>query len=107
MNDAGAGVEEGGGGRRAVFGVGRFVWLALLAVFENIYLEVGHIPPHPPTPTPTPGPAQELGELDGVLSFSEMAMPLVARLTEQLGLPGNTPQVSELKREVGVGGIQF
>ncbi len=37
---------------------------------------------------------QEFGELDGVLSFSEMAMPLVARLTEQLGLPGNTPAVS-------------
>ena len=28
---------------------------------------------------------QEMGGLDGVLSFSEMAMPLVARLAERLG----------------------
>ena len=32
--------------------------------------------------------AQELGGLDGVLSFCEMAQPLVARLCERLGLPG-------------------
>lgn len=31
----------------------------------------------------------ELGDLDGVVSFAEMAMPLVARLADALGLPGN------------------
>jgi hypothetical protein len=40
---------------------------------------------------------QEVGELDGVCSFSEMAMPLVARLTEKLGLPGNTPASVSLR----------
>ncbi len=33
--------------------------------------------------------------MDGVLSFCEMAQPLVARLAEQLGLPGNTPEVRQ------------
>lgn len=42
---------------------------------------------------------KEVGELDGILSFSEMAMPLVARLTEQLGLPGNTPQAIDAARD--------
>lgn len=32
---------------------------------------------------------KQMGELDGICSFSEMAMPLVARLSEKLGLPGN------------------
>lgn len=31
----------------------------------------------------------ELGDLDGVVSFAEMAMPLVSRLADALGLPGN------------------
>lgn len=59
------------------------------------------IPPHPPIhPTLSPTPRrQELGELDGVLSFSEMAMPLVARLTEQLGLPGNSAQAVDAARD--------
>ena len=37
--------------------------------------------------------AEELGELDGVLSFSELAQPLVARLAERLGLPGESAQL--------------
>lgn len=35
---------------------------------------------------------QHFGELDGILTFCEMAVPLVARLAEHFGLPGNTPQ---------------
>jgi len=42
---------------------------------------------------------QELGGLDGVLSFSEMAMPLVARLAERLGLPGNPPGAVDAARD--------
>lgn len=42
---------------------------------------------------------KELGELDGIVSFSEMAMPLVARLAEQLGLPGNPPSAVDDARD--------
>ena len=42
---------------------------------------------------------KELGELDGVVSFSEMAMPLVARLSEKLGLPGNPPSAVDDARD--------
>ena len=38
-----------------------------------------------------PSPEQvkkELGELDGILSFCEIAQPLIARLAEKFGLPG-------------------
>ena len=38
---------------------------------------------------------QELGTVDGVLSFCEMAQPLVARLAEHLGLPANSPEVQQ------------
>lgn len=41
----------------------------------------------------------ELGNLDGVCSFSEMAMPLVARLAEKLGLPGNSPNAVDNARD--------
>ena len=34
--------------------------------------------------------SQELGELDGICTYCEMAVPLVARLAERFGLPGNT-----------------
>lgn len=37
---------------------------------------------------------KELGELDGILSFCEIAQPLVARLAEKFGLPGRTCQCS-------------
>ena len=41
----------------------------------------------------------ELGELDGIVSFAEMAMPLVARLSEKLGLPGNPPSAVDDARD--------
>ena len=42
---------------------------------------------------------REFGELDGVASFSEMAMPLVSRLAEKLGLPGNAPSAVDDARD--------
>lgn len=42
---------------------------------------------------------KDLGELDGVVSFSEMAMPMVARLAEKLGLPGNPPSAVDDARD--------
>jgi biotin carboxylase len=42
---------------------------------------------------------RDIGELDGVCSFSEMAMPLVARLAEKLGLPGNSPAAVDAARD--------
>ena len=42
---------------------------------------------------------QEFGELDGVCTFCEMAVPLVARLAEKLGLPGNTPAAVDAARD--------
>ena len=32
---------------------------------------------------------QEVGELDGICTYCEMAVPLVSRLAERFGLPGN------------------
>lgn len=38
----------------------------------------------------TMGPTlQEVGELDGICTYCEMAVPLVSRLAERFGLPGN------------------
>jgi carnosine synthase len=42
---------------------------------------------------------KDLGELDGIVSFSEMAMPLVSRLAEKLGLPGNPPSAVDEARD--------
>lgn len=42
---------------------------------------------------------KEIGELDGIVSFSEMAMPLVARLAERLGTPGNPPSAVDCARD--------
>lgn len=42
---------------------------------------------------------QEFGELDGICTFCEMAVPLVARLSEKLGLPGNTPAAVDAARD--------
>lgn len=42
---------------------------------------------------------KEIGELDGVVSFSEMAMPLVSRLAEKMGLPGNPPSAVDDARD--------
>eukprot|EP00775_Hariotina_reticulata_P008709 gene8709-8890_t len=40
-----------------------------------------------------------LGSLDGVTTFCEMAVPLVARLSEALGLPGNTAEAVDAARD--------
>lgn len=37
--------------------------------------------------------------MDGVCTFCEMAVPLVARLAEKLGLPGNSPQAVDAARD--------
>lgn len=42
---------------------------------------------------------QVMGELDGVVTFCEMAVPLVARLAEKLGVPGNTPASIDAARD--------
>ena len=42
---------------------------------------------------------QDLGELDGVCTFCEMAVPLVARIAETLGLPGNSPAAVDAARD--------
>lgn len=42
---------------------------------------------------------QDLGELDGVCTFCEMAVPLVSRITEALGLPGNAPDAVDAARD--------
>mmetsp|Transcript_14843 Transcript_14843/g.44835 ORF Transcript_14843/g.44835 Transcript_14843/m.44835 type:complete len:618 (-) Transcript_14843:511-2364(-) len=41
----------------------------------------------------------ELGELDGICTYCEMAVPLVARLAERFGLPGNTPESVDAARD--------
>lgn len=40
----------------------------------------------------------KLGDLDGVITFCELAVPLVARLAEHLGLPGNSPEAVDTAR---------
>ena len=42
---------------------------------------------------------QEYGQLDGVLSFWELSQPLVARVAEHLGLPGNPPDAVDAARD--------
>ena len=37
--------------------------------------------------------------MDGVISFWELSQPLVARLAEQLGLPGNPPDAVDNARD--------
>lgn len=44
-----------------------------------------------------------LGGLDGVTTFCEMAVPLVSRLTEKLGLPGNSPEAVDAARDKVMG----
>jgi hypothetical protein len=41
----------------------------------------------------------ELKHLDGVTTFCEMAVPLVSRLAEALGVPGNTPEAVDNARD--------
>ena len=42
---------------------------------------------------------QEYGELDGVCTFCEMAVPLVSRISEKFALPGNTPAAVDAARD--------
>ncbi|KAL3140541.1 hypothetical protein ABBQ32_005121 [Trebouxia sp. C0010 RCD-2024] len=42
---------------------------------------------------------RDLGELDGVCTFCEMAVPLVSRIAEALGLPGNAPDAVDAARD--------
>ena len=42
---------------------------------------------------------QDIGEVDGVCTFCEMAVPLVSRLAEKLGLPGNSPHAVDAARD--------
>ena len=42
---------------------------------------------------------RDLGDVDGVATFCELAVPLVARLAERLGLPGNTPASVDAARD--------
>lgn len=42
---------------------------------------------------------QDLGELDGICTFCEMAVPLVSRLAEKLGLPSNSPDAVDSARD--------
>ncbi|KAI8466821.1 MAG: ATP-grasp domain-containing protein [Monoraphidium minutum] len=41
----------------------------------------------------------KLGGLDGITTFCEMAVPLVARLAEKLGLPSNSPDSVDAARD--------
>ncbi|KAL6747588.1 ATP-grasp domain-containing protein [Haematococcus lacustris] len=41
----------------------------------------------------------QVGELDGVTTFCELAVPLASRLAEKLGLPHNTPQAVDNARD--------
>ena len=63
----------------------------------------------PRTPNPQPNArvraqgiraaSSSLGGLDGITTFCEMAVPLVARLAEKLGLPGNSPDSVDAARD--------
>ena len=50
-------------------------------------------------------PVQELGQVDGILSFWELSQPLVSRLAERLGLPANPPAAVDAAREKQVGNL--
>lgn len=43
--------------------------------------------------------SSKLGGLDGITTFCEMAVPLVARLAEKLGLPSNPPEGVDAARD--------
>ena len=42
---------------------------------------------------------QEVGNIDGITTFFELATPLVARLAERLGLPGHAPAAIDVARD--------
>lgn len=69
--------------------VERFIGLDLsdeVTVFDRVISEIE-------------GVRRSFGELDGIISFSEIAQPLVSRLTERLGLPGNSSQAVDEARD--------
>lgn len=43
--------------------------------------------------------SRDLMHVDGICTFCEMAVPLVSRLAEALGLPGNTPEAVDAARD--------
>jgi len=43
-----------------------------------------------------------VGEIDGVATVVELSVPIVARLTEALGLPGHEPEVVDCARDKGL-----
>ncbi len=43
--------------------------------------------------------AHTVGEIDGVLTFCELAVPLASRLAEKLGLPHNPPAAVDAARD--------
>lgn len=43
--------------------------------------------------------SRDLLHVDGICTFCEMAVPLVSRLAEALGLPGNTPAAVDAARD--------
>lgn len=43
-----------------------------------------------------------IGEIDGVATVVELSVPIVARLTEALGLPGHEPEVVDRARDKGL-----
>jgi hypothetical protein len=45
------------------------------------------------------GASKDMLHVDGIATFCEMAVPLVSRLAEALGLPGNTPQAVDAARD--------
>ena len=40
-----------------------------------------------------------MGELDGVTTFCELAVPLASRIAEKFGLPHNSPQSVDTARD--------
>lgn len=50
---------------------------------------------------------QELGQVDGILSFWELSQPLVSRLAERLGLPANPPAAVDAAREKQVASMHL
>lgn len=64
---------------------------------------------HPIVNQSLPPIQQEMGDLDGVTCFCELAVPLASRLCERLGLATNSPQAVDAARDkvggrVGCGG---
>jgi hypothetical protein len=74
----------------------------VLLGLTRVAVRAPYAPPSPAPPCPRQGikaAAAELNHLDGVTTFCEMAVPLVARLAEALGVPGNTPEAVDAARD--------